>query len=83
MRQIEYTYEIEVKDYLGKSLKEGDKCVRASKHGNSPELERCSIISIDLMREYGDYIEVLGYSNYTGEQNSKTGWTYPRRLIKI
>lgn len=70
-------YRIMVQDKLGKELKVGDKCLRPHVRGNSPELCECEVVSIDPSRAYGDVVEVLT------QGNMKTGWTYPRRLVKI
>ena len=72
----------QVLDFNGNSLTVGELCVRPEKRGNMAELSTCRVVSFDLSRKYGDVVEVIGYNSYTGQMNLKTGWTYPRRLLK-
>jgi len=69
--------EIEVKDYLGNVIKIGDICIRPIKLGQTIELTKCKVISIDTSRGEGNTVEILT------EGCIKTGFTFPRRLVKL
>lgn len=73
---------MEVTDYLGKVLNVGDECIRPEKLGNVAEFSNCEIISIN--KDKGETcVEIRGIKPYTGVKNLKTGWTFPRRLLKV
>ncbi len=59
-------------DFLGEKLEIGDKVVRAGKLGKSPQFYLCEI------KEFKD-----GMVGVLTEGNSKLGFTYPDRLIKL
>ncbi len=67
-----------VKDFLGKELKVGDEVVRAGKSGKSPWLNIGTVEDFRIhTTNKNQEVAVLT------EGNSKVGWTFPERLIKI
>lgn len=65
-------------DIVGKRLEVGDRCLRASKWGNTPRLEFCTIVNFREPKDQWDMeTEILT------DGNSKTGWTKSNRLYKI
>ena len=64
-----------MKDFLGTEIKVGDRGVRVHSYGHSKDFKKITVISIDENRDYNDCVEILT------DGNSKSGWTYPARII--
>lgn len=69
-----------IKDYLGNVLNVGDRCIRPCKKGNVAEFEEVIIENIDPTKNLTT-VEIRGF--YNEVPNLKSGWTYPKRLVKI
>jgi len=64
-----------MKDFLGTTIKVGDRAVRVHESGHLKEFKKVIIAKIDPKHAYGTTIGVIG------DENTRIGWTYPERLI--
>lgn len=62
-------------DYFGNPIQLNDEITYVGVSGHTPKFKEGRVISIDTDRKYKDIVQVLG------EGNSRTGWTYPKRII--
>jgi len=70
----------EVKDYLGTPIHVGDRAIRVDVVGHFKRFVKVTIVEVDPNKEYygekvKDCVAVIT------DGNTKTGWTYPERLI--
>ena len=70
--------EIEAKDFLGNTLKVGDKCVHSSRSGG---FLRMQLVEIKEFREEEPY--KAGTIYIKAKEKSKGGWTDGDRLVKV
>ena len=63
-----------IKDFLGVSIKIGERAIRVHSFGHWKEFKRVTIEKIDLSRDK----DIIGIIT---DGNTKIGWTYPERLI--
>lgn len=64
-----------LKDYLGSAIEIGMRGVRVHSYGHSKDFKKITVVSIDTTRKYKDYVEIIT------DGNTKSGWTYPERII--
>ncbi len=64
---------MEVRDVVGNVIEVGDECMHVRKSGNTPVFRKVIIREIKSKSKIGIFTE----------GNSKLGWTYSDKLVKI